>query len=110
MGPPGRSATRPEAARRGRNSPVASKGLAKIGEVGKALDRQIRFFPGLGRYADPPFPGGFLLMDSGCLGLAKMKAGAQTIPRTTLCSLSVTLERFPIELRRKERGFQALAD
>src|SRR3954454_11632670 len=35
------------------------KGLAKIGEVGKALDRQIRYFPGLGRYADPPFPGGF---------------------------------------------------
>src|SRR3954468_16053778 len=38
----GCSATRPEAARRGHNPPVASKGLAKFGEVGKSLDRQIR--------------------------------------------------------------------
>jgi hypothetical protein len=38
QGPPGCSATRPEAAGVGRNSPVHAKGLAKIGEVGKSLD------------------------------------------------------------------------
>src|SRR3954465_7181699 len=44
MGPPGCSSTRPEAAGVGRTSPVYAKGLAKIGEVGKSLDCQIRDF------------------------------------------------------------------
>ena len=37
----GCSATRPEAADFGRTLPVHAKGLAKIGEVGEAVDRQI---------------------------------------------------------------------
>src|SRR3954447_3964752 len=49
------------------------KGLAKIGEVRKSRGCHTpEIFPGLGRYADPPFPGGFLLMGSGCLGLAEI--------------------------------------
>src|SRR5215213_5180316 len=40
-GPPGCSATRPEAAGIGHISPVHAKGLAKIGEVGEARDCDI---------------------------------------------------------------------
>src|SRR5215213_2720537 len=61
----GCSATRPEAADLGAPCRCTPKGLAKISEVGEALDRQILCFPGLGRHADPPFPGGFLLVGSG---------------------------------------------
>src|SRR5215211_388620 len=41
--------------------PWQESGLAKISEFGEAQIAQSNF-PGLGRYADPPFPGGFLLM------------------------------------------------
>jgi hypothetical protein len=44
--PPGCSATRPEAAGVRHTSPVHAKGLAKIGEVGKARCRQTIDFPG----------------------------------------------------------------
>src|SRR4051794_14559736 len=40
------------------------KGLAKLGEVGEAHCRQANDFPGLGRYADPPFEAGFAISGS----------------------------------------------
>src|SRR3954470_12664776 len=56
MGPPGCSSTRPEAAEFGRTLPVHAKGLAKIGEVGEALDCHAEKFPGPGRICRPAFP------------------------------------------------------
>jgi hypothetical protein len=50
---------------------VASKGLAKLGKVGEALDRQIEISPASSRYADPPFEAGFCFTGSGVAASCK---------------------------------------
>jgi hypothetical protein len=57
----------------------AKKGLAKIGDFGEALDRQIkRYFPGLGRICSPPLSAGLLFRDLGSENLDVKDQGARS--------------------------------
>ena len=68
----GCSATHPEAADFGRTLPVhAKRACENRRSAGRWMSPNNLTFP-VRRDADPPFPGGFLLMGSGCLGLAKI--------------------------------------
>src|SRR3954463_8640611 len=78
--PPGCSSTRPEAARHGRNSPVARQGLRKFAVSGK-LSIAKSYASGKPDYADPPFQAGFCVMGLWSRGLAKIGTRTRPIPR-----------------------------
>ena len=87
MGPPGCSATRPEAALLGALHPWQESGLAKIGEVGEALVARSSF--PVRRVCRPAFRGGFCVSGFRCRGLAQMEPCAQRIPRAARACTSI---------------------
>src|SRR3954462_12920044 len=72
--PPGCSATRPEASCIGHISPVARIGACENSRFQGSSASPNSFASGQPDYADPPFPGGFLLYGFWVAGLVKIES------------------------------------